>query len=261
MGTAQGDYRAALEAYRKAREEAEARRAEAELRRRAYNDNQAGLLAEMLAPGAPCPVCGSTEHPRKACRKPSAPDLKSVEQTEKHAQAAQKGETEAGTRAGSARTRLEMIRKSVQDQAQELLGGFEEETAVSRTEDRIAELRTEAKEIEDRLEAGRQRKRRGEELERLIPETESRLNAGREELGKAEVAFAQEDSRITERRGGIRKQREQLRFPDRKTADEAAARLNREIQEEKKRLEGARNAVLACEREITALQGRMAQAE
>ncbi len=261
MGTAQGDYRAALEAYRKAREEAETRRAEAELRRRAYNDNQAGLLAEMLAPGVPCPVCGSPEHPRKACRKSSAPDLKSVEQAEKQAQAAQKGETEAGTRAGSAKTRLEMIRKNVQDQAQELLGGFEEETAVSRTEDRIAELRAEAKEIEDRLEAGRQRKRRGEELERLIPETESRLNVGREELRKAEVAFAQEDSRITERRSGIRKQREQLRFPDRKTADEAAARLSREIQEEKKRLEGARNAVLACEREITALQGRMAQAE
>ena len=63
----------AQEAYRTAAED----KAQAHTRRdaldRAFLDAQAGLLAQSLTEGAPCPVCGSTHHPAKAQLPRTAP--------------------------------------------------------------------------------------------------------------------------------------------------------------------------------------------
>jgi exonuclease SbcC len=65
----------------------EARDAHTKLRRH-FLTQQAGLLAEELTPGAPCRVCGSTDHPAPASRSPEAPtqaDVDAAEQTEEAA--------------------------------------------------------------------------------------------------------------------------------------------------------------------------------
>ncbi len=45
----------------------------------AFLREQAGILAASLGEGEPCPVCGSTVHPRKAVLSSQAPDQKTVE--------------------------------------------------------------------------------------------------------------------------------------------------------------------------------------
>ena len=69
---AQENYRAAAAAQ----DEARARRDTLE---RAFLDAQAGLLAESLTEGAPCPVCGSTHHPARALLPHTAPTQAQVE--------------------------------------------------------------------------------------------------------------------------------------------------------------------------------------
>ena len=69
---AQENYRAAAAAQ----DEARARRDALE---RAFLDAQAGLLAESLVEGAPCPVCGSTHHPARALLPHTAPTQAQVE--------------------------------------------------------------------------------------------------------------------------------------------------------------------------------------
>ena len=46
---------------------------------RAFLDAQAGLLAESLVEGVPCPVCGSTHHPARALLPHTAPTQAQVE--------------------------------------------------------------------------------------------------------------------------------------------------------------------------------------
>lgn len=54
-------------AYAEIREESDRKAREYEAMLQSFLDAQAGFLAEQLRPGEPCPVCGSTEHPRPFC--------------------------------------------------------------------------------------------------------------------------------------------------------------------------------------------------
>jgi exonuclease SbcC len=58
--------------YGRLREEAEGARALYEEGNRGFLNSQAGVLASALRPGAPCPVCGSPQHPSPAALSPGA---------------------------------------------------------------------------------------------------------------------------------------------------------------------------------------------
>ncbi|MGN0709580.1 MAG: AAA family ATPase, partial [Anaerovoracaceae bacterium] len=51
-------------------------------KRRAFISEQAGMLAEDLAPGEPCPVCGSKDHPAPAEKSAEAPDREELDKAE-----------------------------------------------------------------------------------------------------------------------------------------------------------------------------------
>ncbi|MBQ9196043.1 MAG: SMC family ATPase, partial [Clostridia bacterium] len=72
--------------YLAAEETAAAQTAQAEALRRAFNSEQAGIMASALAEGQPCPVCGSTVHPNKAHKSTQAPSEEEVRRAEKRAQ-------------------------------------------------------------------------------------------------------------------------------------------------------------------------------
>ena len=63
----------AQDAYRTAAEAKEQAHARRDALDKAFLDAQAGLLAQALAEGAPCPVCGSVHHPAKAQLPHTAP--------------------------------------------------------------------------------------------------------------------------------------------------------------------------------------------
>ena len=65
----------ALTAYEAARRTYQGHKEHYEQLRQQFLDTQAGFLARDLAPGAPCPVCGSTEHPRLRILTESHPEL------------------------------------------------------------------------------------------------------------------------------------------------------------------------------------------
>lgn len=74
---------------------------------RAFLDEQAGILAQLLQDGAPCPVCGALHHPAPAQLSHAAPTEAQLKALQSSMEAARHTASEASVHAGSVKAALE----------------------------------------------------------------------------------------------------------------------------------------------------------
>ena len=74
---------------------------------RAFLDEQAGILAQMLQDGSPCPVCGSLHHPAPAQLSHAAPTEAQLKALQSSMEADRQTASEASVHAGSVKAALE----------------------------------------------------------------------------------------------------------------------------------------------------------
>ena len=86
---------------------------------RQLNANRAGLLAQELHAGSPCPVCGSRQHPKIAELPKNHVTEKQLEQREKSLTAQRRATADASRAAGEAVTRVEELRTNIVREADE----------------------------------------------------------------------------------------------------------------------------------------------
>ena len=113
--------RRAQDAYRAAAAQQDEARARRDALDRAFLDAQAGLLAQELTEGAPCPVCGSTHHPARAVLPRTAPTQVQVEQARQAAEEADRAAQTASAAAQSALAAADEARRSLRRDAEALL--------------------------------------------------------------------------------------------------------------------------------------------
>ena len=111
----------AQESYRAAAAAQDEARARQNTLERAFLDAQAGLLAESLVEGAPCPVCGSTHHPARALLPHTAPTQAQVEAARQSAAAADRQAQSASAAAQSALAAANEAKASLRRDAETLL--------------------------------------------------------------------------------------------------------------------------------------------
>jgi len=108
-------------AYILAREEADRLFVSYHSMERAFLDQQAGILAQGLSDGVPCPVCGSLEHPRTALLPDNAPKQSDLEQERKWYQEAVERRDRASAEAHRLQAKMDaaeqLLRDTAQDQA------------------------------------------------------------------------------------------------------------------------------------------------
>ena len=111
----------AQESYRTAAAAQDEARTRQNTLERAFLDAQAGLLAESLTEGAPCPVCGSTHHPARALLPHTAPTQTQVEAARQAAAAADRQAQTASAAAQSALAAANEAKISLRRDAETLL--------------------------------------------------------------------------------------------------------------------------------------------
>ena len=113
--------RAAQEVYRQAAGKQNEAHAVRDRLERAFLDAQAGLLAQTLEEGVPCPVCGSTHHPARAQLPHAAPTEVQVNAAKRAAAQADNTAQEASAAAREALTREQEGRSQLRKDAEALL--------------------------------------------------------------------------------------------------------------------------------------------
>ena len=111
----------AQESYRAAAAAQDEARTRQNTLERAFLDAQAGLLAESLTEGTPCPVCGSTHHPARALLPHTAPTQAQVEAARQAAAAADRQAQTASAAAQSALAAANEAKISLRRDAETLL--------------------------------------------------------------------------------------------------------------------------------------------
>ena len=110
----QEEYSQAAQLYEAARDKAEDSQLGYLAFNRAFLDGQAGIMAQTLSDGTPCPVCGSTDHPLPAPWSTEIPPESAVRAAEKEAAKAQAQAQEQAGLCAAARERLEAARHDVE---------------------------------------------------------------------------------------------------------------------------------------------------
>lgn len=205
--------------YERIREAAEAKGETYRCMNRAFLDEQAGILAQSLEEGRPCPVCGSVHHPNPARISAQAPTEAELEQAKEAWEAAQSKANEASLTAGNWRATQEerehhllaqmspYVERPNLDQAQEQLAACRTQVAGA-----LAQIHEELLELEGQLTHRAQ-------LEQELQVQENTLNALtvqqeqlRDAITQAEVA-----------QSGLQGQKEQLEDTLRRQLEEQLA--------------------------------------
>lgn len=88
----------------------------------AFFNEQAGIIADELKDGEPCPVCGSTSHPNLARKSENAPNQADVESAQNLVKKAQEKADKARDTASALKSRVDEIAANVKSTAKKLFG-------------------------------------------------------------------------------------------------------------------------------------------
>lgn len=227
---------------------------------RAYLDAQAGILAEDLQEGSPCPVCGATHHLRLAIKPENVP-------TKAQLDAAQKKAKAAGEQAVDASQQAQQIRGNVQEQEKQLhnrlqvvlpdckdLAAAPAQIALQQAAimERCNQLAAQIAEEDERL-------RRRTELEELIPRKEQEKTDLEGQCNGLQAQLSSHEATLQALTIQLAELAEKLKYEDRAAALKARQELVSVQKDLQLRMETAQKNYDAHEKRMSELKGQVAQ--
>ena len=196
--------------------------------RRAFLDGQAGLLASVLEPGVPCPVCGSEDHPHPAALSETTPSQQEVDEREKQARTAAEKMEEASRKAAELNARAEAIAEEVLRSGTDLIEGFgslAREEWVGEAAQALAESEDRLDELEEEILGEQTRVKEKAALEEEIPAARTQLDKSAEDLRAREGELHRLTASMEEKKKSMEKLQADLPLATRGEAEDRVADL------------------------------------
>lgn len=214
-------------AYRSADEESARLGQKYDRLNRAFLAEQAGLLAQHLAPGEPCPVCGSPNHPLLAVLSKDAPTEADVRKAKKESDLAQERARAASAEAGSQNGIVTNAERSLREALSQLLPQADPETGKAAALAREQALAEELSQLDSLIAAAAQQERRRDILDTQIPGKEQQLSQAETTLSASKEQIASLNATIEGQTKQIRELQSQLSFATKTAAVAEKTQLER----------------------------------
>lgn len=219
-----------------------------------YLDSQAGILADTLELGAPCPVCGSTEHPHKAVKPDNAPSKDDLDQLQKKLNAANSSANSARETAGNLKGTLEEKENSARSETEALLGvPFSDDVSTIITE-RLADVENKANEIGAQISIESKNIARKAEIEALLPQKTDALEKARADSAELKSGVSAKKVELQAAEGRIAELKEKLDFESKEKAEAEIYTLNALIVQIKNTYEAVQKELEQCNLELASLK-------
>ena len=198
---------------------------------RAFLSEQAGILAQTLAPGQPCPVCGATEHPAPAQLSHIAPTEEQLKQARQNAEIKRKAAEAASLKAGQLRAKVEASEKTILGMGEKLFPSQQMDDIEDRVSAELDSIRGTIVALSEAIDTEQKKQLRKEQLDAQIPDEEKK----REHLDQSLRARAEKISGLKANEAALRSQISdiggKLRFADKKAAENEFSRLTKAQEE------------------------------
>lgn len=176
---------------------------------RAFHDEQAGILAQELEDGVPCPVCGSVHHPFPAAKFRSAPSKEQVEAAAETSQQKSALMNEASSRCGEIRGRFENGRKWIGERIE---GKCDENSIHGYIESELCRIRNETTEKSKLLQRENERLQRKKTVTEDIPAFEKKIGEIKDLISELKSRISSDQAVLAQKRETVKKLSAEMEF-------------------------------------------------
>lgn len=223
---------------------------------RLFLNEQAGIMAENLEEGRPCPVCGSLEHPEPAEKGSEAPSEAEVERLRSEYNLAANKTQDAHGRAKAAEAFMEEKRDKLIKKAGELLGDVPLERVREECLNAASYITGQKKLRDARLKEIEAEEIRYGELMDELPGLEDNLERLHEEERSKDKENAALTGEISVLTGEVESLSLKLSFPSLKEAEEHITALENTLKKRETEISRIKSEIVEKDKELAELKGK-----
>ena len=236
--------------YKKASAASEKATADYEAKNRAFLDEQAGIIAETLENGKPCPVCGSLEHPRIAHKSAKAPTEAQLKRAKENADQTRKTAEGLSGECKKAKGLLDAKKDETEKQAKELWQSVPFEDAENKLPEEQKAVSEEIAALDRALSEEKKKVSRRSELAESLPKTEKALKEREKDISGRNTSLEADKASLSEKKKQRDTDKELLRFGSIEEAKKESKALEKNICEMKEAFDNAQNALSESDKKI-----------
>ena len=190
-----------------------------EAKNRAFLNEQAGILAETLEEGCACPVCGSKDHPHKACKSAEAPTQAEIEQLKNTRDGLLDDRNKKADGAARAKASRDAKQVELDKKLAELFGDCPIDSAKERIRTEFDAVKESLCETDNRLSDEIKREERKKKLDADIPELRKLLDKSREENDTLSNKISAAEAELQTQKKNLKESLDKLPFISKADAD------------------------------------------